>query len=115
MKPKIYALGSGAAEFFEQHVKACAAQRQSGIRALSGLLSLKKKYPDEVINQACIRACHFGCISYQTVKTICEKGLDLLPIEGCEANRAAGCISASKVRDLDEYRRIAALGVISHE
>ena len=115
MKPKVYELGSGAAEFFERHIKASAASRQSGTRGLSGLLSLKKKYPDEVINQACLRACHYGSISYQTVKSICEKGVDLLPIEDAGYGHSVENISGTKVRDLGEYRRIAALGVISHE
>ena len=115
MKPKVYEIGSGAAEFFERHVKASAANRQSGTRALSGLLSLKKRYPNEVINQACLRACHYDSISYQTVKSICEKGVDLLPVES--GGRSCGTASTfvSKVRDLGEYRRIASLGVIPHE
>lgn len=115
IQPKIYAIGSGAAEFFEHHVKANASNRQSSTRALNGLLSLKKKYPDEVINQACLRACHYGSISYQTVKIICEKGLDVLPVGDSGHGRSTESISASKVRDLNEYRKIAALGVISHE
>jgi len=115
MKPKVYEIGSGAAEFFERHIKASVASRQSGIRALNGLLNLKKRYPDEVINQACLRACYYGNVSYQTVKSICEKGVDLLPIEGGEHSCSAESMSVSKVRDLGEYRRIAALGVISHE
>ena len=115
MKPKIYEIGSGAAEFFERHVKASAANRHSSTRALFGLLGLKKKYSDDVIDQACLRACHYGVISYQTVKNICEKGIDLLPVIDDGRDRGIGNIPVSKVRDLNEYRRIAALGVISHE
>jgi transposase len=115
LKPKVYEIGSGAAEFFDRHVKANGDNRQSSTRALNGLLNLKKKYPDEVINQACIRVCHYGSISYQTVKAICEKGLDMLPIDGNEQNHGVESISISKVRDLSEYRKIATLGVISHE
>jgi transposase len=113
--PKIYSIGSGAAEFLERHVKANARDCQGSTRALNGLLGLRKKYPDEVINQACMRACHFGRISYQTVKTICEKGLDLLPLGECEQAKGIKNISASKVRNLDDYRKLSALGVISHE
>lgn len=115
IQPKVYQIGSGAAEFFEQHVKANSRNQQSSTRALNGLLSLKKKYPDEVINQACLRACHYGSISYQTVKIICEKGLEALPVGDSGHSRSTESTLASKVRDLNEYRRIAALGVISHE
>jgi len=115
MEPKVYAIGSGAAEFFERHVKASAANRQSGIRALSGLLSLRKKYSDEVINKACLRACHYGSVSYQTVKSICAKGVDALPITDDKRRDSIESASVSKVRDLNEYRKIAALGVISHD
>lgn len=115
IRPKIYSIGKGAAEFFEHHVKANTANLQSSTRALNGILSLKKKYPDEAINQACLRACHYGSISYQTVKTICEKGLEALPVGDNGYCCSTESMPASKVRDLNEYRRIAALGVISHE
>ena len=115
MKPKIYEIGSGAAEFFERHVKTNTAKHQDSTRALSGLLSLRKKYSDEVINQACKRVCHYGRISYQTVKSICEKGVDMLPPPDGGYEYSTPHIPVSKVRDLNEYRKIAALGVISHE
>ena len=117
IKSKVYEIGNGAADFFERHVKANATSHQSSTRALNGLLSLKKRYPDEVINQACLRACYYGSITYQTVKSICEKGIDILPVNsgGCGHSIETENVSASKVRDLGEYRKIAALGVISHE
>ena len=116
MKPKVYEIGSGAIEFYERHVKNTSENRHSSTRILHGILSLKKKYPDEVINQACLRACHYGSISYQTVRSICEKGLEFLPLSGKEYDSSiSDAQSASKVRSLDEYNRIAALGVISHE
>ena len=111
MKPKIYEIGSGAVEFFERHVEANTANRQSSTRTMNGLLSLKKKYSDKVINQACFRACYYGSITYQTVKTICEKSIDILPINELDTNS----ISASKVRDLNKYCKLTMLGVISHE
>ena len=115
IKPRVYEIGSGAVEFYERHVKASSVNHLNSTRLLYGLLSLKKKYPDEVINHACLRACHYGSISYQTVKSICEKGVDMLPIGGGGSDPAVESISASKARDLSEYSRIAALGVISHE
>jgi transposase len=115
IKPKIYEIGTGAVEFFDRHVEASGANRQSSTRSLTGLLNLKKKYPDEVINQACIRACHYGSISYQTVKNICEKGVDLLPLNDRISDHRIESISTSNVRDLNVYSRITALGVISHD
>jgi len=115
IRPKVYEIGSGAIEFYERHRKANALNHLNSTRILYGLLSLKKKYPDEVINRACLRACHYGNISYQTVKSICEKGVDMLPIGDVEHDFCVEGIPTSKVRDLSEYSMIAALGVISHE
>ena len=115
MKPKVYEIGNGAIEFYERHVEANTTNRQNSTRILFGLLSLKKKYPDEVINHACLRACHYGSISYQTVKSICEKGIDLLPLGDDEVVHSVEIISTPKVRNLNEYDMISALGVIAHE
>jgi len=115
IKPKVYEIGAGAIEFYDRHVKASGANRQSSTRSLTGLLSLKKKYPDEVINQACTRACHYGSISYQTVKNICEKGVDLLPFGDGDSDCRIESISVSNVRDLCVYSSITALGVIAHD
>ena len=115
IKPKVYEIGIGAIEFYDRHVRANPRNRQSSTRILNGLLSLKKKYPDDIINQACIRACHYGSISYQTVKNICEKGVELLPIGDDYSDYRIESIQASKVRDLNVYSSITALGVISHE
>jgi len=117
IKPKVYEIGTGAVEFYDRHVRANSRNHQSSTRILNGLLSLKKKYSDEIINQACIRACHYGSISYQTVKNICEKGVELLPI-GDDDDHSDYCIESipvSKVRHLNVYNSITALGVISHE
>jgi hypothetical protein len=40
-----------------------------------GILHLKTKYSDDIINMACKRAIRFRAISYQHVKRICENGL----------------------------------------
>ncbi|MCL2426427.1 MAG: hypothetical protein FWD05_08840 [Oscillospiraceae bacterium] len=115
IKPKVYELGTGAIEFYDRHVKANPLNRQSSTRALNGLLSLKKRYPDEVINQACLRACHYGSVSYQTVKSICEKGVELLPLGDGSSDRCIVSVPSSKARDLNAYSQIAALGVIAHD
>lgn len=48
---------------------------------VSGILSLTKKYPVDVINLACKRAVAYGAHQYQVVKKICESGAYVLPLE----------------------------------
>lgn len=40
-----------------------------------GILHLKTKYSDDVINRSCKRAIRFEALSYQHVKRICQSGL----------------------------------------
>lgn len=40
-----------------------------------GILGLRKRFGNEVIDAACRRALHYGAYSYQQVKKICENGL----------------------------------------
>jgi hypothetical protein len=49
-------------------------------RIVKGILSLRKKYSDEVINLTCKRAMAFGITHYQKIKKICESGCYQLPI-----------------------------------
>lgn len=42
---------------------------------MRGIIRLGKDYDKQVVNLACQRALHFGSLSYQTVKIICQKGL----------------------------------------
>jgi len=46
-----------------------------------GILSLRKKYPREVVDMACKRALAYGAHQYQVVKKICESGTYVLPVE----------------------------------
>ena len=50
-------------------------------RTVQGILSLKKTYPDEVIEAACKRALSFGVTRYSVIKNICHNGSYLMPIE----------------------------------
>lgn len=47
---------------------------------VKGILSLRKKYSDEVINLTCKRALSFGITSYRRIKAICESGFYYLPM-----------------------------------
>ena len=48
---------------------------------VKGILSLRKKYPSEVLEASCKRAYFYGVISYQIVKNICSSGAYHLPVE----------------------------------
>ena len=50
-------------------------------RPIQGILSLAKKYPEEIVNTACKRALAYKVYKYQTVKNICKNGSYTLPLE----------------------------------
>jgi len=50
-------------------------------RTVQGILSLRKTYPDEVIEAACRRALAFGVMRYSVIKNICHNGSYILPLE----------------------------------
>jgi transposase len=54
---------------------------EQGYRACLGLLRLGKQYTAERLEAACFRALRSGAVSYRSVKSILEHGLDRLPLE----------------------------------
>lgn len=52
---------------------------------VSGILSLKKRFNNQIINLSCARALAYGAIQYKKIKNICESGLYNLPIDIKEA------------------------------
>jgi hypothetical protein len=106
-KPKMAEIGAGAVEFcrrYEEGFKENARYH----RTLAGILSLRKKYPDHVVDQACRRACYYGNITYRAVKKICESGIELLPLpDASEPNSYQG-----NVVNLSKYRELTGLGVM---
>ena len=110
-REKMSAIGDGALAFLEAF-KNTEMYKCHHYRSISGILALRKKYDDEAINRACLRACHYGNITYRAVKKICESGLYALPLE--ERHRQS-CSTGSNIRSLSDYRRITELGVIGHE
>ena len=50
-------------------------------RIVCGILSLKKSYPDKIIEASCKRTYHYRAASYQIVKRICRNGSYTLPLE----------------------------------
>jgi len=47
-------------------------RNQLGFRAIQGVLRLKQKYSNEIINWACYQAIKLGSVRYHTVKLLCE-------------------------------------------
>ena len=54
---------------------------EQGYRACLGLMSLAKRYTDPRVEAACFRALRSGAVSYRSVKSILEHGLDAVPLE----------------------------------
>ncbi len=104
-------IGSHALEFLEKF-KATSMYRDHHYRSISGILALSRRYGNDVVDKACERACHYGNISYKSIKKICESGLYDLPIEQVDAEK---CETESNIRSLSEYRNMMGLGVIGHE
>lgn len=59
-------------------------------RIINGIVALASKYGKKTVNQACKRAYSYQAYSYTTVKNICEKGLQDLPIEELAVKEADG-------------------------
>ena len=104
-------IGEGALQFLNAF-KDTQMYRCHHYRSIAGILALRKKYDDEVIDRACRRACHYGSITYRTVKKICDSGLHALPLEETLGNKAGG---TGNIRNLADYRDMTGLGVIGDE
>jgi len=104
-------IGGGALEFFEAF-KNTDTYRVNQYRSIAGILSLHKRYGSQAVDRACMRACHYGNITYRAVKKICSSGLYSLPLED-KRDDAHPC--SSRIRELSAYKDIAQLGVIEHE
>lgn len=110
-REKMGAIGDGALQFLEafRHTRMYQCHHY---RSISGILALRKKYGDDVLDRACARACHYGNITYRAVKRICEGGLYTLPLEEKAQSLGEG---NSRIRNLSDYREMTGLGVIGHE
>jgi transposase len=61
---------------------------EQGYRSCMGIMRLKKIYSDQRLEAACKRALSIGGISYKSVRSILEKGLDLQPVSNPEPDIA---------------------------
>ena len=69
-------------------VEAILASRphpEHAYRACLGIMSLARRYGDERVEAACVRALAAGAISYSSVKSILAENLDRLPLPAAEA------------------------------
>jgi hypothetical protein len=78
-REKMGEIGKHAAIFFEKFLE--QVDSKYNYRAIAGIISLRKKYDNATIDNACHRAYMYNALKYKTVKRICEQGIDSLPIE----------------------------------
>ncbi len=71
-------IGEHAEIFFERFLEDIG--NKYNYRTITGILSLRKKYSDHIINNACHRAYTYNALRYKTVKNICDKGMGFLPV-----------------------------------
>jgi hypothetical protein len=77
-RDRMNTIGKNAAEMFELLL---IRESKHWYRTASGILHLKKLYPDAVIDAACKRAIGFNLTTLTAVKSICKSGSYILPME----------------------------------
>jgi transposase len=111
-KQKMTEIGPHALRFFEAFYNKPQMHKYE-YRYVSGILSLRQRFHDAVIDDACRRALYYNTLTYGTVKRICEKGLIALPIDNNTSfiNEEPTAVA----RALSQYDSMSSLGVIAHE
>jgi transposase len=51
-------------------------------KACLGIVGLEKKFGKERLEKSCERAARLGAVSYRSIKSILEKGLDKIKVHG---------------------------------
>lgn len=101
-RAKMIEIGTDALKFFDAFIE--NSHDKYNYRAIAGILSLRKRYTDKAINDACLRAYTFGALKYKVVKNICEKGIENLPL-----NNNISYINEEEtemLRPLSEYTKL---------
>lgn len=109
---KMQEVGAAAVAFFNAFYSRGESHKYE-YRSISGVLALRKKYSDSVINTACSRALHYSSVNYKTVKNICNKGMFALPVEQNES--FVNSEETRFSRDLAAYSQLSMMGVIENE
>lgn len=79
LREEMSQIGEQALRFYDSFME--SANRKYEYRSISGILSLRKSYNNTIIDNACHRALTYGTLQYKTVKNICEKGIQHLPVD----------------------------------
>ncbi len=108
-KNEMAKIGEDALKFLELFLE--SSNGKYSYRPIAGILSLRKEYPDEIINNACHRAYTYGALNYITVKKICEKNLNLLPVESINKSNTVPETSVV-LRDLSKYTSLLTRGEV---
>lgn len=77
---------------------------QQGYRSCLGLLRLENKYNAERLEAACQRALAVGGLSYKSVRSILENGLDRQPLPEQASDREDSPLSHDNIRGRNYYR-----------
>lgn len=64
-----------------QQVIASRPHPEQGFRSCLGIIRLAKAHGDTRVEAACLRALHFGAVSYRSIESILAKRLDQQPLE----------------------------------
>jgi transposase len=75
---KMQKIGAYALSFFKIYV---GSNPSNWNKCICGILSLRKKYPPDVIDASCKRAMYYKALQYRLVKNICENGSYQLPLD----------------------------------
>ncbi|WIF96136.1 IS21 family transposase [Caminicella sporogenes] len=105
-------IGENALKFFDNFINH-SNNKKYDYRSISGILSLRTKYDDEMIDKACKRANTYGAFFYKIIKRICEKGIIDFPTQ-----TNVTYINKNKTnitRDLAEYDKLANLEGFKYE
>lgn len=79
--------GKHTAEVVES-IMASRRHPEQGYRSRMGIMRLGKRYSPERLEAACGRALSIGALSYRSIQSILEKGLDLCPASNPTPNTA---------------------------
>jgi hypothetical protein len=74
----------------------------SMLRAVQAVVTHLEKFPRERAVAACLRAQHFGALSYGAIKTILRQGLDLEPLSSTATTPAPQLESPRFARSMSE-------------
>lgn len=106
-REKMNEIGKNALIFFDNFVKQSNIKKYD-YKSISGILSLRNKFDNNIIDKACERANAYNVYSYKVIKRICEKGIIDLPIERNESYTNEN--STYVARPISDYNNLIKLG-----